>query len=898
MSLVLRVAPSLLLAACTSPAPVAALVDPAVPAPPGTSRAGVVREGIPGEAALLSGISAEGGAGDIKLYNDRVQFIIQGPYRSHGYVDAGGSIIDMDLVPRGGALGNDGLEDLFFAFGIGRLFHADAVRVVADGLDGGPAIVEASGTDVDWTFIQGALDSEEPLVAPMGLAIKRTYTLAPDSNVLQLETELRNPGTEAVTAQARDGWIAAQEILRPWAAGRGHQGPTEGVAAAGWFGMAGEAAFSMWPETGTWDPLAIDALADSAGLVALGTGPIEIPAGGAVVQRRTLGLAADIATLEGIRKQVQGIDTEPVAGTVVDPAGDPIEGARIWAVQGDEAPTVEGPALSDSAGRWAIDLAAGLWSFYAVAEEPIEDVDLDAGIGRVGPFAAESANGAVLAAWAGTRTVPSTPWARGHLTLAPREVTVGAGGVGDVVLDVGDAGRLRVVVKDTVDRGLPATIEVLRTDARPVPLPDEPVRTALALPEEGAHAAWLWTIDGEITVALPPGSYEARVAHSFRHERHHGPTIDVLAGAESLLDVQLEEVVPRLGWVSLDSHLHGAPSNDGSLPMEDRLITCAANGVDVPVTTDHDRQGDYRPLASALGLSSRMFVVPGVEVSSTTRGHFNLFPIDPQPRTQNNGGAPDWWTPLASTEELFQRMRDAQPGAFAQVNHGRGTGMMDFASFDPNTGVPTRASYWSWDFDGFELINGGGARDWEAERRDWFAFLRAGHKKVPLGVSDSHSRTSDCGYGRTDLYVGSDDPGALTAEAVDAALRAGHVVVAGGVTLRVTVSDALPGDEVAAVDGQVVVGAQVSAPSWMPGGVLRVYLDGEVVFEREVPQGMVGGLQDTIIREVPVTQDGFIAVEFEGTQALDWNWGGSVPYAMTNAFLIDADGGGWAPLGP
>ena len=68
------------LLACTEPPveePPAPGVDPGIPAAPGEARAGIVRAGAAGEVALFGGVTAEGRAGDIKLYNSRVQVVIQ-----------------------------------------------------------------------------------------------------------------------------------------------------------------------------------------------------------------------------------------------------------------------------------------------------------------------------------------------------------------------------------------------------------------------------------------------------------------------------------------------------------------------------------------------------------------------------------------------------------------------------------------------------------------------------------------------------------------------------------------------------------------------------------------------------------------------------------------------------
>ena len=85
------------------------------------ARAGIVTD----EAALFGGISAEGQAGDIKLYNSRVQFIIQSVRPSGYYVEYGGGIIDADVIRPEGQPGRDVIDEFHVMAGVGRLMDAE-----------------------------------------------------------------------------------------------------------------------------------------------------------------------------------------------------------------------------------------------------------------------------------------------------------------------------------------------------------------------------------------------------------------------------------------------------------------------------------------------------------------------------------------------------------------------------------------------------------------------------------------------------------------------------------------------------------------------------------------------------------------------------------------------------
>ena len=89
-------------------------------------------------------MSAEGAVGDIKIYNDRVQFVIQAPGTSHYYVEAGGlSSMPTSFAPSNS--GQDLIDESSAMVGLGRMFHADTVEVVNDGTNGEAAIVRAKG---------------------------------------------------------------------------------------------------------------------------------------------------------------------------------------------------------------------------------------------------------------------------------------------------------------------------------------------------------------------------------------------------------------------------------------------------------------------------------------------------------------------------------------------------------------------------------------------------------------------------------------------------------------------------------------------------------------------------------------------------------------------------------
>jgi len=880
-------------------------VDPTVDALPGEARAGRVVAGAAGAAALFGGIAAEGGAGDIKLYNSRIQLIIQGAYQSHGYVEVGGNIIDADIIDERGSLGRDTIDDLFFAFGIMRLFEAREVIVAADGSDGGSAVVRSTGEDVSWRFIQGAVEADDPLLEDQELGIVVEYELPPDSDTVKLTTTYTNNGSTPSRFNPTVGLMASEEDLWPWAAGVGLEGPEvfgDEVASLGATGKYGEATLAIWPESGTMNVLGVTSIVSSAGLAAISYGWTDLEPGASFTLVRYLTVAADTLQAEASRLRFQNQTLSSVSGQVLDAVGGSgVEGVRVHFLDpSTEPPTVAGFVYTDGEGNFAAELPPGTWTAYAIARGIPDHADIPEGAGRYGPFAHPSVNERQLAVLRGESSPPGRPLATGRTTPPPQVVTTSAETpVEGLVFEMNPPGQLEVTITDDSGRPLPASIEVhFASGSQPSVNVPSTLRRTMGVPTSDSVAASAWTADGSIVFNIPPGTYDVTVQHSFRHERTTVEGVEVVAGDVSSIGPVLEEVVALDGWMSMDSHLHGAPSNDGRLSMEDRLLGCAATGIQIPVTTDHDRMSDYRPLASAMGLDSRMAVTPGVEVSPVLRGHINVFPVEPDP-TKPNDGAVAWWQSFTDTDDLFEKIRaTGTEYSLLQANHPR-SGLFDFANLDSDTLTPGRPAFWSWDFDMFELINGKRQGAWESLRADWFGFLNGGYRKVPTGVSDSHGRSTACGYGRTDVYLGHNDPAAVTPQQLSEALRAGHVVVAGGVTLRAVASsaagEALPGDTIVANTATIAV--RVSSPSWLVPNVLRLYKDGIVIEEIQLPAAATDGVwleQDLSLQS---DADAWFAVEVEGDSGLGGVWGSAIAYAMTNAFFLDVDGDGWQPAG-
>ena len=119
------------------------------------ARAGVVVN----EDALFGGVSAEGQLGDFKIYNNRVQFIIQGFRAGNYYLPNPGTIVDVDWVRPEGQLGHDPIDEWTANAGVGRLLDAQTVDIIQPGGLNQAAIIRVAGPEVGMGLLEQAIES-------------------------------------------------------------------------------------------------------------------------------------------------------------------------------------------------------------------------------------------------------------------------------------------------------------------------------------------------------------------------------------------------------------------------------------------------------------------------------------------------------------------------------------------------------------------------------------------------------------------------------------------------------------------------------------------------------------------------------------------------------------------
>lgn len=829
------------------------------------ARAGVVTD----TAALFGGVSAEGQAGDVKIYNDRVQFVIQGARDGGYYATYGGGLLDADTVRPAGQPGRDLIDEALPMVGFGTVAEGTKVEVVNDGADGGAAVVRATAKGAPFLLIEGALESEDA-VPDRDVQIVTEYRLEPGSSLLKVTTTLTWADDDA-RALCGDLFLVALDVADPWYPGAGlGEAPDEPA----WLGLVARdnaVSLAVFPDDVPFESsLLTSTIQDVAPALVPLVGSQDVSDGDTWSWSRYVGVGPDLATLTDAWYAAQGASTETLRGRVVVADGTPVAGARVHLLDADGAPVTL--AVTDGGGNWSANLPVGA-AVSAVATGRGHGVHPDTapGAGWYGPYAADEARSLALDAL--SAGAPPVAFAEGYgvseaVALNPdseHELSLTAPGF--LAIDTGDR--------------LPAAILVDFTGADPAPgdemlVPDRP----------GGHLAQGWSADGAMAIPVEPGTYEVLVHRGVRHELYT-ETVTVGSGETVAIDAAITEAYSLDGVWRIDPHSHASPSGDGDVPMEHRLLVQASQGVDIHVGTDHDHVADYRPLLAPLGLASVFASVVADEVSPVLRGHFNAYPLEEVPDEPNHG-AVRWWEETTSTEALFGKIRAMAGGdQIIQVNHPAGNkGMMGYSGYNTGEGSIDDADRWCEDFDAIEVLNAG---EYEEYLPFYLDLTRRGYTPTPTGVSDSHGYRSDDGISFTFLDLGLDAVTELSSDALLSAMARHATVVSRGPYLDATIDGAwAPGQT---VTGAPTLDVAVLAPSWMPVDTLTLYRDGEAIEARALG-GTAPRWGEESFTLSPEADAVYVVIASSDTP-MSGPWAGQTAWAMTAAIRVDVAGDGF-----
>lgn len=794
------------------------------------------------------------GSGELLLANEHVAMAIEDVGPSDLYDPWGGRPTGIANVVDGALVEPGDFGELLILVGRHTVM-TESVTVVNDGTDGGPAIIRAEGPLKPLPFFQPIVQSlygDEPT----DLRAAIDYELAPGAHHVDVYMNVASSlGRGFNTGGQLHGFMFTPR-MPPFVLGTGF-GTVGGPHA--FVGFADERHTSFVYEAGGDVPL--DPAIEASGFVS------RLTAGRRIAPcelnrwhhaRITIGRADGVVGgLDGAlwaRSTDRGEATRTIGGVVNDAAGAPAEGVLVHVLD-DAGGLLTRSVPTGADGAYSVTVAASA----AVRLEPTRTGDA-----RVTPIAVP----------AGTTAV--------DLTMPP-------------------AGFADVTVMDEVGL-VPARLQVFATGATSLP-------PSLSDAYGGPHALGgrlhvVFAHTGEASLRLPVGSWEIVASRGYEHELARAEVTIAAEGDREEVALMLERPIDTEGVLCGDFHIHTRRSNDSDSDAALIVRSAAAEGLELPVRSDHEYVNDFGPLIAELGLTPFLHGLSSIEMTSMQLwGHMGVFPLVADPDAVN-GGAPLWQTyptpdqpdvevTSMSPAVVFDTVRARPEAPVVILNHPRGgTNYFGYTEFDRATGSG-RAGDWD---DGFNLVEVFNDSGWQSNRDgtvgDWLALLDHGREVFAVGSSDTHSIPgSPVGYPRTCMQLGTDDPGAVTPSQVRDALAAGHATISGGIYVDADVMGEGPGAHVAGVGSRTSVHVRVQAASWIDVDALVVIVDG---MERDTVTILPGDADPLAphVRyegdlDVDVATGGsYVIVAAYGDEPLEPVHPGRMPFGVANPIFL------------
>ena len=419
-------------------------------------------------------------------------------------------------------------------------------------------------------------------------------------------------------------------------------------------------------------------------------------------------------------------------------------------------------------------------------------------------------------------------------------------------------------------------------------------------PQHAVRPGVVYSGNGSVQLKLPAGQYVIWAGRGFEYSVAT-TRVELARGTHTSRRLAIRREVDTTGWAAMDTHVHTATfARHGDATADERMLTIAGEGIELPVSTEHNVRIDFAAGAREAGVREHFTPIIGSEVTTRSLGHFNVFPLAP------GGGkiderAPDWG-----------RLREAIDHAATEpvivLNHGRD----DHGGFQP-LGRARHISIagedlqgWSLPANAMEVLNSGAIRsDGLSLPRDWMGMLNRGLVLTPVGSSDSHDVSRYIiGQGRTYVRCDDADPGRVDPSQVTERVRRGQVMVSYGLLAELSVDGKGPG-ELVEKKGDLTVRIRVKGPGWTRARRVSLYMNGVKVREARIASGTNAGVKWVATWRLPrPAHDVHLVAIADGPGITAPYWPTAKPYQPTSteftpyvlglsgAVFVDADDSG------
>jgi hypothetical protein len=422
----------------------------------------------------------------------------------------------------------------------------------------------------------------------------------------------------------------------------------------------------------------------------------------------------------------------------------------------------------------------------------------------------------------------------------------------------------------------------------------------LSDPQHAVRPGVVYSGTGAVQLKLPAGPYVIWAGRGFEYSVAT-VKVDLARGGHTSRRLTIRREVDTAGWAAMDTHVHtGTFARHGDATVHERMLTIAGEGIELPVSTEHNTRVEFGARASEAGVGEFFTPITGSEVTTRALGHFNVFPVLPGD-TRIDEQAADW-------RRLREEIDRAATAPVIVLNHGRdnhgGFQPLDGARHLSIAGEDLRG--WPLPANAMEVLNSGAVRsDALSLPRDWMGMLNRGLMLTPVGSSDSHDVSRYIiGQGRT--YVRCDDrvPGRIDPGQVTERVRRGQVMVSYGLLTELSVDGKGPG-ELVGNQGDLDVWIRVKGPGWTRARGVALYMNGMKVREARIAAGTKAGVKwDATWRLPRPVNDVHLVAIAEGPGIAAPYWPTAKPYQPTSteftpyvlglsgAVFVDADSSG------
>ena len=410
----------------------------------------------------------------------------------------------------------------------------------------------------------------------------------------------------------------------------------------------------------------------------------------------------------------------------------------------------------------------------------------------------------------------------------------------------------------------------------------------------------IYTANGNASFTLPGGKYRVYASRGFEYSVDSFSVV-LKSGDRLQKKLTISREVPTVGWINADTHIHTYSfSGHGDATVRERVLTIAGEGIELPISTDHNVLVDIDSMAKAMKVRSYFTPVVGNEYT-TPVGHFNVFPVAKASKLPDYK-VKDW-------AEINNNLNSDKKGRVVILNHARDI-HNNFRPFDPGRHVAVAGM----DLEGetfpanaMEVLNSSSQQnDFMRLFLDWFGMLNRGHNLTPVGSSDSHDVSRYLvGQGRTYIKYSGDQPGNIDVNEATKSFLAGKVMVSFGLLAEITVNKIYgPGDLVPSAP-QVQVSVRVLGPGWLKADRVSLFANGQLIKVATIKGNGSNGVKWSGSWTIPMTkQDMFFVAIAEGPETPIPFWQIPKPYQRTSAewkprvvgssgaVWVDADGDG------